>query len=239
MPFSRPINVDLFINDRSSFRDRWNAVRGALGASGGVGRLRGFEAEDFDRVLYTAALAYAAASDLALAGRGSPGTYFELLIGPIISQLSGRPEGGAVILPVTPTFSESINVDLTFPLKGKPTLVVPTKLTTRERIVQAFVHQRILETSDPGGYISVLCASSENNVLAKKGTTAPRSPAQSQLTDTLVPKTIALYQKYVAELGGLYYLDPPQPYIDRVYDGLPVIGRLSTFVIRDLSKLLS
>jgi hypothetical protein len=118
-------------------------------------------------------------------------------------------------------------------------LIVALKISTRERISQVSVQQRILESIKPGGFHSILCACNENNVLAPKGTRkADRSYDSCWLVDTLVPGTIALYHKFVAPLEGIYYLDPPTSYLSGTYQGLPPVRRFRDLLVADLPKLL-
>ncbi len=118
-------------------------------------------------------------------------------------------------------------------------LIVALKISTRERISQVSVQQLILERIKPGGFKSILCACNENNVMAPKGTKKDtRTYDTCWLVDTLVPKTIALYHRFVAPFAGMYYLDPPEPYFKRLYPGLPPIKRFRDLLTDDLPMLL-
>lgn len=164
-----------------------------------------------------------------------------MVIGPMISLLSGRPERGEVVLPVPGTSEvERVKTDLTFGAERGRTLVVPTKISTRERISQAYVHQRILDAAQPGKYRSILVACSENNVMAPKGTAKrDRTASVCWVQDTLVPRTIALYQRYVAELDGIFYLDPPAAYLAGGYPGLPHVATVGQLTHGELPALLA
>ena len=238
-PWSRAVNDGLFIGDPDEFSvgfrrlaDRAEAARGAL-------TIEEFTTQDLDRLVYTAAMSFAVATDLYNPSRGLGGTYFEMIVGPVISLLTNRVETGDVELPVPGGYgNETVKVDLTFhDPAGGVSLAVPTKISTRERISQAFVHARILETARPGGYRTVLCVINENNAFITKG--ARRSRETIYLRDTLVPKTIALYQRYVAKLDGLYYLDPPQQYLSGTHAGLPPVNAFGHLLTGDLNRLLS
>lgn len=240
-PFSRPVNRELFIPEPSVFRKLWAEFVDVIRDQAGTLQLVEFSREAIDQLFYSAVIGYAAATDVLDIG-GGEGTFLEMAVGPTISLLTGRPEEGGISVPL-PDGSEFeyIPVDLTFrSTENVPTLVVPTKISTRERISQAFVHQRILDVLSPGGYRSVLVIGNETNVMAAKG--APkigRSPANGWAQDTLVPRTIALYQSYIAELSGLYYLDPPHQYLAGTYRGLPPVKRFNALLTGDLLELLS
>jgi len=242
-PFSRPVNASLFIFDAAKFRAAWGQLLEALTSARQAGRmtLEGFDAHELDRICYTASLAYAAAADVFWKGdRGSPGTAFEVTVGALVSHLAGRQEHGAVDISVPGApYRETINVDVTIGDEADPpVLAMPTKLTTRERIVQPYVHQHILDSARPGLYRGLLCICSENNVMAPKGLPADkRAPDVCWVQDTLVPGTIALYERYMAHLD-LYYLDPPESYLSGAHAALAPVRRFSSLLLGDLADLL-
>lgn len=242
-PFSRAVNSDLFVPSADDFKVLWERFVVALEEAGRseTYRITAASSEEIDRAFYTVVIAYACAVDLCSPGnRGGPGTLFEMAIGPAVSILTNRDETGEVRIEDPGRDIEFVKTDLTFVGDTAPVLVVPTKITTRERIVQPFVHQRILDVARPNEYRSVLCVCSENNVDCPDGTTAQnRTYDVCWLKDTLVPGTIALYENYVAALSGLYYLDPPASYLDGTYRGLPPIRTFGSLLTNDLPALLS
>lgn len=244
-PFSRPFNRELFVPSPEEFAALWNRYTEALldGVRSGAGLITSLPREEIDRAFYTVVIGYAAAIDLFSRGnRAGPGTLFEMAVGPAVSLLTGREEAGDVRLTMPDSdATETVKTDLSFVgREGEPILVVPTKITTRERIVQAFVHQRILDAARPGIYRSVLCIGSENNVACPRGAAEwGKTYDNCWLQDTLVPGTIALYENYVAPLSGLYYLDPPAPYLSGAYGGLPPVKHFGTLLTEDLPLLLA
>lgn len=241
--FSRAINKDLLVADPAEFSERWQALVAAAKAAKGSGALGGVAAKEVDRLVYSAVISYAAVVDLLSPGdRGGPGTFLEMAVGPIISLLSGREEGGAIAIPVAETDEvEMITTDLSFasPLSST-VLVVPTKISTRERISQAYVHQLILERAGANAgtrYVSALVVANENNTMfAKNG---PKTLETGWTQETLVPGTIVLYQKYVSQLSGLFYLDPPARYALNPPPNFPPVSTLGGLVVNDLPRLLS
>lgn len=247
-PFSRPINTDLFLADPTDFREHWDEfVECATSqASANKRALDGMDADLVGRLFYTAVVGYAAAVDLFRRGdRGGPGTFFEMAVGPTLSLLTRRPETGSIVIPVPEieNETETVPVDLSFISADEDVvLIVPTKISTRERISQAYVHQRILESASMDGkiYRSVLAICNENNVMHPSGTPeTDRTYANGWAVDTLVPGTIALYQRYVSQLSGLYYLDPPPRYIDEQLPGFPPVHRFGQLLTTDLPGLLA
>lgn len=119
-------------------------------------------------------------------------------------------------------------------------LIVALKISTRERISQVSVQQLILDKIKPGAFRSILCACNENNVFGPKNLTkAQKTYDICWLKDTLVPRTIALYHRYVARFAGIYYLDPPHSYLSGVYRGLPPIKRFRDLLTTDLPMLFA
>lgn len=226
--FSRAINAAEFEHDPKAFSALWASYLAAIAASAGKERLCGIPPDKANRAVYTALMAFAAFIDLIRPNNGQPGTYLEMIGGPTISQLIGRPEMGAIQVPIPGTDAfETVTVDLSFPSSppaGEPVhwLVLPTKISTRERISQVYVHHRILTAAGFAPLKTVLCAVNETNKL-KGGT----------LTETLVGKTIALYERYVAHLSALIYLDPPKRYLDGL-PGMPKVMNFGDFIVNEL-----
>lgn len=245
LPFSRPVNESLFEGNPDTFGDLWKSFVAALVEAEKSGtRQVAIERSSVDRAVYSAVIGYGAAVDIFNAGnRGGPGSFLEMVIGPVLAMLTGRPESGALRLKVPGSADETelIPVDLTYIDDEEPiVLVVPTKISSRERISQAAVHQRILDAiGGPGRYRSILCLANENNVMPERGVPkAERTAERCFARDTLVPGTIALYQKYIAKLYGLYYLDPPFEYITGKYSNLPPIRNFGNLLTSDLPGLL-
>jgi hypothetical protein len=232
--FSRAVNRTLFIEDPDDFEDAWRDLLLALESQPGALRLSGVDRALIDAGAYTAVIGFAATTDIFGTGnRGGPGVFFEMLVGPLISLLTGRPETGAVPLQLPDGTTETVPVDLSFfGQPGDPALMVPTKISTRERISQAFVHQAMLEKAlAPEVVRTALCIGNENNMVNPGG--GSRSLATATVKETLVPRTIVQYQRYIAELDGLYYLDPPEPYINSTVLGFPRVKRFHELVTND------
>ncbi len=102
------------------------------------------------------------------------------------------------------TGTASVSTDLVIERKNyKGGVVVPLKITTRERIVQPFAHQRILDSAfGQGHYQSMIACISETQLDQKT----------KSVKQVCVPGTIELFQKYLAPVAGIYYCDLPQRY---------------------------
>lgn len=265
VPFSRPINDALLIPDAATFEATWNVVQDALLADnkGAVG-IPANLSPVANSVFYTALMAYAVCMDLWRLG--GAGACFEAVVRASIRALSGREDHGAVRIQPQPAqgleldgaepegveaegetdeavalVEERIPVDLSFPsnVPGGTTLVIAVKISTRERISQAFVHQLVLERLRPGGFRSAMVICNETNKFSPRRLASDaRTPAVSWATETLVPGTIATYNRYLAEMAGLYYLDPPVPYLNGAYPDLPPVGTFGSLLSVDLAPLL-
>src|SRR5262249_28543176 len=73
----------------------------------------------------------------------------------------------------------------------------------RERVVQPFAHQRILQSSFKDKYHSFLCCISETQLDRKTST----------VKQICVPGTIKLFQRFLSPIEGLYYCDIPARYL--------------------------
>ena len=246
-PFSRAMNTRLFIEDGEEFYERWQRFLAHLRHCAGQTQLVGIEVEEVNSLFHSAVIGFGAGMDLFSGGnRKAPGTFLEMAVGPTIAILTGRRERGQVTLPDPGTgVEERIPVDLHFAAlesdpPGSPTLVVPTKISTRERISQVFIHQRMLDALRPGGYRSALVACNENNTRIPSGLpAADRTPENCSLTDTLVPGTIRKYQRLVAPIHGMFYTDPPASYLNGQRAGLPSVRTFGDLLAQDLPGLLA
>lgn len=219
---SRPIRQDLFIADPGVFASLWVEFRAAFSDQD-----RKVVHLATDRLLYTAAMSFAVCYDLYKASsRKTPGTFFEVMIGAVLGAATGLPRGKQITLPGT-AFKVPTDIVL-HGLACEPTLVIPTKITTRERIVQPFAHQRILDDAfGRGRYKSVLVAVSE---LQRNGNTG--------VNEICVPGQIGLYQRYLGQMYGMYYLDPPAAYQKPTFIDLLPTKRFSALLEMDLAELM-
>ncbi len=236
---SRAVNLDHFIFEPDEFAVRWSELVKAVAGSQAKGQLLCINATAVNSLCYSAVMSWAAAVDLFKPSHGLAGAYFEILTGALIGNLSGREVGSEIRLPV-PGGYEKIKVDLTFQANDeRACLVVPTKISTRERISQAYVHARILETARPGDYRTIICVVNETNIVndVKIKEMNGQYPGRA-LKETLVPGTIVLYQKYIAQLEGMYYLDPPASYLAGNYPGMPPVRSYGHLLTEDLPYLL-
>lgn len=126
--------------------------------------------------------------------------------------------------------SSSVSTDVVVGVSGQSGgVVIPLKITTRERVVQPFAHQRILDGAfGEGHYRSLIVCISETQL--DKDT--------NSVNQICVPGTIKLFQKYLAPIGGLYYCDVPQRYAMK--DVMQVVNVRSVgHLFEDVRKILA
>lgn len=217
---SRPFRPDLFIREQDEFH------REAEAFVLDMRRKQNGDPDRFDRVIYTTVTAFCLCYDVwKPKSRKTPGTFFEVLVGSaarvrfpdlaltkhipiktipvddVMDEMAAMdPDTGE---PVEALQGDSVSTDLV--LADPETdrgAVIPLKITTRERIVQPFAHQRILDSAYPGRFASFLACMSEVQRDDKAGT----------VKQICVPGTVALFQKHLSRLNGLYYCDIPVRY---------------------------
>lgn len=219
---SRPIRRDLFIADPNQFDHAWRDAAAAINP-----KTHTIDDPLLDSILYTGVIAFAACYDLYKpTSRKTPGTFFEILMGVWLSAVCGLPRAKQITLPNT---KYKVPTDIVLlPPDGKPVLVIPTKITTRERVVQPWAHQRILDDAfGRGRYKSVLVAASELQRDGSKG-----------VNEICVPGQIELYQQYLAQMYGMYYLDPPAAYMTPHFVSLLPTKRISDLLRVDARALM-
>lgn len=221
---SRPVLSPLFIADPDDFLREWKST---LKLARPADRKIAASKEAITRVLYTSIASFSICYDLWKPGsRKTPGTFFEVVLGSWLSTvLPGWERTKFVPLPGE---SESVSTDIVMTRPDKLlSLVFPAKITTRERIVQPFAHQRILDSVfGVGRYKSFLVCMSEMQRDEEDGA-----------NEICVPGTIRLFQKHLAQLSGIYYLDPPARYLYPDVTSVVKVDYLGGFFAEDLALL--
>ena len=163
--------------------------------------------DEIVRTTYSIAYSVFAAHDVNGVGRKASATFFEILIGHIVSRAINVSPRRKVRIPESPDDEPAyLPTDYLFdPGPQGRKIHLPIKTSTRERAVQAWVHQLVLERIfGAGSYRGILIVASETKRDSKTGA----------VTEICVPRQLQMFQARVAEMTRLYYLDPPQPYLD-------------------------
>jgi len=191
---SRPINEALYVNDQREFSRLLRAFRNGFRAATG---------EDIVRSAYTIAYSVFAANDVSEVGRKASATFFEILIGHMVARAVGVSPRKKVRIPES---GADLPTDYVFdPGPSSRKMHLPIKTSTRERAVQAWVHQLVLERIFGAGvYRGVLVVSAETK----------RDSRTGEVIEICVPKQLQMFQSRVAEISRIYYLDPPHVYLN-------------------------
>ena len=191
---SRPINEALYVNDQRELGRLLRAFRNGFRAATN---------EDIVRSAYTIAYSVFAANDVYGVGRKASATFFEILIGHMVARAVGVSPRKKVRIPES---GADLPTDYVFdPGRNSRKIHLPIKTSTRERAVQAWVHQLVLERIFGAGvYRGVLVVSAETK----------RDSRTGEVIEICVPKQLQMFQSRVAEISRIYYLDPPHVYLN-------------------------
>jgi hypothetical protein len=191
---SRPINTALYEESDREFGRLLGAFRGGLPRD---------RADLVVRTTYSIAYGVFAANDVHEVGRKASATFFEILIGHIVARVIGVPPRKRVRVPES---GADLPTDYVFdPGPQSRKIHLPIKTSTRERAVQAWVHQLVLERIfGAGQYRGVLVVASETK----------RDTRTGQVIEICVPRQLQMFQARVAEMSRVYYLDPPAVYLE-------------------------
>lgn len=216
---SRPVNLGLYVDEEQEFERLLQAFR------------NGFEGSSPDHIVrttYSIAFSIFGAHEIHGVGRKTSATFFEILIGHIVSRAIGVPPRKKVVIPESGAF---LPTDYVFdPGKNRRKLHLPIKTSTRERAVQAWVHQLVLERifgSDE--YLGVFVVGSETKRNTKSGA----------VIEICVPGQFQMFQSRVTKMTRVYYLDPPKPYLDLATAHPRVDVRPFGEALADLPQLLA
>ncbi|MDE5757761.1 MAG: hypothetical protein K2H85_04020, partial [Allobaculum sp.] len=162
------------------------------------------DAHEITVALYTICMNYCCCADLISGVKSNSGDYFEKLVGHLYS----------MHLNVTPTNqinaveldgeSISLPTDFIFDLgAGKPKFHIPAKTSTRERVVEVWAQQRVLDGAfGVGRFLCLLTCIGETNFYSKDMSVAL----------TCVPNQWINYQLFISQIKRAYYLDVPGKY---------------------------
>jgi hypothetical protein len=107
---------------------------------------------------------------------------------------------------VAPTLDLEISLptDFIFDLgPDKSRLHLPVKTSTRERVIQVWAHQRVLDgMHGVNRFRGLLVVLAETN----------RQTERNSITEVCLPGQWTAYQMYIAQLHRVYYFDMPRPY---------------------------
>ena len=170
---SRPVNSDLYTEDQLQFDRLMEAFLEGFGRS---------NREEIVRATYSIAFSVFAAHDVNGIGRKRSATFFENLIGHIVARRIGFAPRNNVRIPET---GSDLPTDFVFdPGERSRKLHLPIKISTRERAVQAWVHQLVLaRIFGDGVYRGVLVV----------GTETKRDTRTGEVIEICIPGQLQLF----------------------------------------------
>lgn len=207
---SRCVNEDLFDGDQEAVI---GGLRQILSGS-----TKGMDASRVARVLYTAAISFCAVVDLLKKGdQKTPGTFFEYLCAPVLrSFFQVDPVQALDVLNLD--LNTRLPTDLVFDLGAKkPKFHVPVKTSTRERIIQVFAHQRVLDGAyGTGRFLGMPIVLTETKTDGRT----------KEVTEICLPDQWMLYHLHIATFWRVVYFDLPTAYgrLRTEFPPVPVIG---------------
>lgn len=189
---SRAVNRALFITEPKYVADFWDSWVVGNG-----------NPSDLIRMSYTVALAPCLALELFdRQNRKGPATYFECLIGHIFAKaLNTNPEK-KIALNVADR-QIKMTMDFLFHLPNGVRIHLPVKMSTRERVVQAWAHQRILDGAyGSGAYKGLMVLFCETKLDSRS----------LEVVEVCVPDQWLVYQLLLSKMERIYYFDVPERY---------------------------
>lgn len=195
---SRPINEALFVPDTQVVERFFDCIR--------ENAFTALTADELTKACYTVAISFCAAVDLQKSGdQKTPGTFFEYLIGHLFARRIGvNPVKQLEVLNLD--MKAKLPTDFIFDLGPKKAKFhVPVKTSTRERVVQVWAHQRVLDgVYGVGRFLGVLVCLSETKM----------DRASLEVIEICLPDQWQVYQLFIGQLKRIYYLDLPIRYIE-------------------------
>jgi hypothetical protein len=190
---ARPANKEFFERDEKIISKLWSAWQNNLLPDSRKSSL-----------LYTVALAPCLAMELFdRQNKKGPATYFECLIGYIFAKSLMRNPQQQVSLPI---LGEDVKMTMDFLFDMGPAhsnIHLPVKMSTRERVVQAWAHQRLLDSAyGEGSYKGIMVLFSETKLDSRS----------REVVEICVPDQWLTYQLLLAKMDRIYYFDIPNRY---------------------------
>lgn len=210
---ARPANKALFEPDLKVFDANWDKwEQGQLGKP------------ELLKLLYTAALAPCLGMELFdKQNKKGPATFFECFIGNLVAtQLKREPTRNAKLK--IGDAELRLTMDFLFdPTDKSAGLHVPVKMSTRERVVQAWSHQRLLDAAyGDGKYVGLMILFSETKLDSRS----------LEVVEICVPDQWLAYQTYLAKMDNIFYFDIPDRYakLATTYPKIMMVATIEQYV---------
>lgn len=193
---SRPVNEVLYRPSLAGWRRLVTALRND--------DFSNTDPDAVTRAIYCAAMSFCAVIDLTKSrDQKTPGTFFEYLIGHLFAARLGT--NPTTRLPVLNLDMETtLPTDFTFDLgPGRPKFHLPVKTSTRERVIQIWAHQRVLDgVYGTGRFLGTPVFLTETK----------NDQTRREVVEICLPDQWRIYQMHISQLKRVYYLDMPAAY---------------------------
>lgn len=240
--YIRPINKNLFLSNNEEFKNNFQKLLNILKKIRKGQEVNNEEKYIIDKTLYTIQQSIGAGLDLLVnpnSARKHVGNRFEELVKVIFTEIgiankkivlqipydsedgtkTYKCENDLVISPYKEVQSSSKSLH-------KNEVVVSVKTTSKDRMGKMFIDKILLErfVKHPQKVIGIFL----NDVQRKES---------DNISFTLVSGLFMVYSKFLTELEGVYYLDPPPNANKKPYSGY--MRHFSELITADLAKLLT
>lgn len=161
-------------------------------------------AQDITEALYVISMNYCCCADLVDGVKSNGGDYFEKFIGHLYARHLNREPSRLMTACELDDETILIPTDYIFNLgPNLPKFHIPVKTSTRERCVEVWAQQRILDGAyGVGRFICLLTCLAETNYVSR-----------NQSVDIVcVPNQWINYQLFISQVKRVYYLDMPGRY---------------------------
>ena len=240
--FIRPINKTLFINDVAIFDKNYKHLLNILNKIKTGTEIIESDKDIIDKTLYTIQQSIGAGLDLLVnpnSARKHVGNRFEELVKTIFTEIGVANKKIILQIPYeteeeTKTYkcendliiSPYEHVKSTSNFLDEKEVVVSVKTTSKDRMGKMFIDKILLErfVKHPQKVIGIFL----NDVQRKEA---------NNISFTLVSGLFMVYSKFLTELEGVYYLDPPPNANKKPYSNY--MRRFSELLTTDLNKFLT
>ena len=191
--FARPANRQFFVANPAAIARLWKKWRAGT-----------VTAKEFAELTYTVALSPCLAMEIFdRQNKKGPATFFEHYIGHLFSKAVGINPTKRVRLPV---HGRDVLMTMDFLIdmgRKRRKLHLPVKMSTRERVVQAWAHQRLLDAAyGKASYQGIMVLFSETKLDSRS----------LEVVEICVPDQWLVYQSLLAHMDRIYYFDVPVRY---------------------------
>lgn len=193
---SRAVNLNLYSTDPTIVLNFFDGIRN--------NNIRTQNVEEITKACYTIAITFCSSIDMLKDNdQKTPGTFFEYFMGHLFAvQFGITPRNRVDVLNLD--MRASLPTDFIFDLgDNRPKFHIPIKTSTRERVVQVWAHQRVLDgVYGTGRFLGLLSCLSETKL----------DHRTKVVTEICLPDQWRIYQLFISQLKRIYYLDMPVKY---------------------------